>query len=262
MRRFVLRLLFGIVAMALLWTFLLSTPPFDPIWKSFQDNFPGIIVPNNGGGGGLTPPGVKPGASGSNAAPFDAAAATVLLGKVTVAPSGSQDGYVREDFLKGWPSVDGCSVRNITLKRDLTDVKFKAGGKDCVVESGHLNDPYSTREIDFNASKAQAVQIDHVVPLSWAYKNGAKNWTKVAKNAFAIDAGNLLAVDGPTNTSKSDGGPAEWPTDKVWNEQAAKGNIGELCSYIEKFTGLTVNYGLTMNPKDQAAVSKRLQSCD
>lgn len=264
MRRFVLRLILGIIAFAVLWSLVLSGPEFDGIWKSFRENapaIPGVVIPDGGGGGGLTPPGVKNGGKAPETAPFDSATATAVLGKIVVAPSDSQDGYLREDFLKSWPSIDGCTVRNSVLKRDLTNVSLKNGGKDCVVESGHLDDPYSTRSINFTVSKPSAVQIDHVIPLSWAYKNGAQGWPEDSKKAFAIDAGNLLAVDGPTNQSKSDSGPADWPSDRVWNDQAAKGNIAELCNYVSKFTGLAVQYGLTMNELDHGAVSRRLQSC-
>src|SRR5204862_521212 len=58
--------------------------------------------------------------------------------------------------------------------------------------------------------QAQAIQIDHIVPLSEAWRSGASRWSPDRRRAFANDLDNLLAVDGPTNMSKSDDDPAGW----------------------------------------------------
>ncbi|WP_328320026.1 hypothetical protein OHA70_20715 [Kribbella sp. NBC_00382] len=44
---------------------------------------------------------------------------------------------------------DGCDTRNNVLAKQLTDVSFKAGAKHCVVMSGQLLDPYTSRLINF-----------------------------------------------------------------------------------------------------------------
>lgn len=54
--------------------------------------------------------------------------------------------------------------------------------------------------------------IDHVVPLSEAWKSGANEWTTAERRAFANDLTNpqLIAVTDSVNQSKSDKTPADW----------------------------------------------------
>ena len=59
-------------------------------------------------------------------------------------------------------------------------------------------------------SQAQAIQIDHVVPLAEAWASGADEWTDEERRTYANDLSELLAVDGPTNASKGDDDPAAW----------------------------------------------------
>jgi HNH endonuclease len=61
------------------------------------------------------------------------------------------------------------------------------GTSRCVV-AGTLDDPYSGARIEFRRAHADAVEINHVVPLAYA-------WTLDARMAFANDeALNLLVV--------------------------------------------------------------------
>ncbi|KLJ10931.1 hypothetical protein EMPG_13749, partial [Blastomyces silverae] len=56
------------------------------------------------------------------------------------------------------------------------------------------------------------VDIDHVVPLSNAWKSGAAGWTTARRREFANDLVNpqLIAVTDNVNQQKSDAGPEEW----------------------------------------------------
>ena len=51
-----------------------------------------------------------------------------------------------------------------------------------------------------------------MVPLSNAWRSGARNWTTDRRRAFANDLRNpqLIAVDDSTNQAKSDQGPEDW----------------------------------------------------
>ena len=82
----------------------------------------------------------------------------------------------------------------------------------CVVISGVLDDPYTATVIRFvrGAGTSDEVQIDHIVPLSWAWGYGAGGWTEDQRKAFANDPRNLRAVEGSANMSKGDSGPGEW----------------------------------------------------
>ena len=59
---------------------------------------------------------------------------------------------------------------------------------------------------------ASDVDIDHMVPLSNAWKSGAASWTTARRQSFANDLQNpqLLAVTDNVNQAKGDQGPETW----------------------------------------------------
>ncbi|MHA3723763.1 HNH endonuclease family protein [Leucobacter sp. HY1910] len=162
--------------------------------------------------------------------------------------------YERAQFGNGWQSdLDGCSTRERVLMRDLTNVKMRSDRK-CKVESGVLSpDPYTGKKIAFNSLKdPQAVQIDHVVPLSLAWQMGAWKWDSNERVRFSNDLGNLLASDGPENGSKGDKGPARWMVPK---------NPAFVCDFSAQYLQVTQKYDLTMDAADQAKLEEVLAQC-
>ncbi|TPW95958.1 HNH endonuclease, partial [Schumannella luteola] len=190
-----------------------------------------------------------------SSAPSDSAAVALesLDGVATAGPPAS--GYLRADFGLGWgdPDRNGCDTRNDILGRDLDDVRFKTGTHDCVVTSGTLSDPYTGVTIPFVRGNvtSEAVQIDHIVPLSWAWKYGASTWNEQTRVLFANDPDNLLAVDGPTNMEKSDSGPSDWMPP----------NIAFRCEYAIDFVGVLASYGLSIPVDDRAELESTLREC-
>ena len=59
-----------------------------------------------------------------------------------------------------------------------------------------LNDPYTGTVIDWKKQKASAVQIDHVMPLSYGWQMGAARWDRAKRQQLANDPLNLLPVEG------------------------------------------------------------------
>lgn len=146
------------------------------------------------------------------------AAARRLVAKVRTATAGPRTGYARDEFGPAWTdraqgvpwAGNGCDTRDDILRRDMTQVEFRAGTGDCVVVAGRLANPYLGDVITFLKVHATRVQIDHVIPLALAWDMGAARWTKAKRVRLANDPLNLLAVDQRSNAQKSDGGPAEW----------------------------------------------------
>jgi len=66
--------------------------------------------------------------------------------------------------------------------------------------------PY-TGEMITDPGKAD---IDHIIPLKWAWDHGAENWPADRREAFANDQDNLLPVLAAVNRSKGAKGPDEW----------------------------------------------------
>jgi hypothetical protein len=96
------------------------------------------------------------------------------------------------------------------------------GGCPNDVLAGTWDDPYTGAVLEFDDLKepdqAQAVTIDHVVPLAEAHRSGAAGWPADRRTAFAKDLDGLVAADGATNSDKSDSDPSRWrpPDESAW----------------------------------------------
>ncbi|MEA5454082.1 HNH endonuclease family protein [Sinomonas sp. JGH33] len=186
------------------------------------------------------------------AARLDAAKAE--LGRIEVAGRAAKTGYARERFGGAWDDVDhnGCDTRNDILARDLIDAVFAAGAGRCIVASGTLRDPYTSRSIQFRRGERSGdVQIDHVVPLSDAWQKGAQQWTAERRREFANDPANLLAVDGPANQEKGDSDLATWlPPAKSYR-----------CEYAVRIVEVKAAYRLRMTEEERRKAGELLGQC-
>lgn len=147
---------------------------------------------------------------------------------------------------------NGCGTRDDVLRAQMTKVTTRDGSR-CVVQSGTLNpDPYTGRVINWTKTNASAVQVDHIYPLSRAWDFGAAYWPLDKKINFANDTtANLLAADGPANSSKGDKGPGEWmPVSKAY-----------ACSYAVKYTAVAAKYALPITGADKTSLNTALGTC-
>ncbi len=117
-----------------------------------------------------------------------------------------------------WQDADGdCqnTRAEILIQYSLVPVKF-ASDRKCRVISGIWICPY-TGHIIYNASK---IDIDHIVPLSFAYHHGGSRWSREKKRHFANDPENLLPVEDRINRSKGRKGLKQWlpPYEKFHRE--------------------------------------------
>jgi hypothetical protein len=178
-----------------------------------------------------------------------------VLESLAVKGRAPKTGYTRAQFGQTWADVNrnGCDTRNDILQRDLTNLSFRAGTRDCVVESGKLIDPYSGTTINFikGVKSSMEVQIDHVVALSNAWQTGAFKLTLEKRTQFANDPDNLLAVQGRLNSQKGDGDAATWlPPMKSYR-----------CTYVAKQIAVKAKYGLWVTAPEKAAMKSILAKC-
>ena len=178
-----------------------------------------------------------------------------LLDSLAVKGRAPKTGYTRAQFGQTWADVNrnGCDTRNDILKRDLTDVVFRQGTRNCVVESGTLIDPYSGATINFvkGVKSSMEVQIDHIVALSNAWQTGAFKLSLERRTEFANDPENLLAVQGRLNSQKGDGDAATWlPPLKKYR-----------CTYVSKQIAVKARYGLWVTAPEKAAMKNILTKC-
>ena len=171
-----------------------------------------------------------------------AVAARTSSPSMSTAPSPSQASrayppYQREAFGAGWMDVDrNCMNTRHEILRATSTGRVTLSRNGCSVTHGRWNDPYTNRIF----TDPGDLDIDHIVPLSFAWHHGAHAWTPETRMQFANDPINLIAVDGPTNRQKSDSGPLKW----------LPPNVGYRCEYMLRFTRISKIYGLTFSAQE------------
>lgn len=155
--------------------------------------------------------------------------------------------YNRDAFGKGWADVDkDCqdSRAEALIATSTTTVRF-ASDRRCRVVSGRWISPFTGSVIQ-NASD---IDIDHVVPLSWAWRHGADAWPQERRERFANDPVNLWPVEASLNRSKGDRGPDKWLPP-----------AGQ-CQYVSRFYRITKIYGLPLNEDESIFLLAFLDRC-
>ena len=125
-----------------------------------------------------------------------------------VIPTTNKQKYSRDKFGKGWADFDhDCqnTRQEILISLSTIPVHFSDGRK-CRITSVRWVSMYSGLVIT-NAGK---VDIDHIVPLKWAWEHGADRWSLEKRELFANDPINLVAVEASLNREKGAKGPDEW----------------------------------------------------
>lgn len=178
--------------------------------------------------------------------------ATEVLEKLEIKGRAPKTGYSREEFYKTWPTIEGCSLRQRIIKRELGETA-KLDADQCTVLAGEFIEPYTGQNLIFyeKADLSKGVQIDHVVALSDAWQKGAQYKTAEERYALATDPLNLLAVDSSANQQKSDGDAATWlPKNKAFR-----------CQYVARQVSVKYKYGLWVTQSEHDAIAKVLTAC-
>lgn len=114
-------------------------------------------------------------------------------------------------------------------------------------ESGEWICPYSGKII----TDSSKIDIDHIISLSNAAKNGGQQWSLEMKEQFANDPDNLLATSAKENRSKGDKGPGEYmPPFKAYR-----------CQYAKSYATIAYKYGLTITESDKEALDEAINAC-
>lgn len=92
------------------------------------------------------------------------------------------------------------------------------------------------------------LDIDHLVPLKYAWTRGAYNWPKSKRVKFSNDENNLFAVKKSVNRQKSAMGPAMWlpPSDNF------------KCEYIKLFQGIVAKYDLKQADDELSQINTKI----
>lgn len=158
--------------------------------------------------------------------------------------------YSRDKFSADWADVNGCSMRDIILNRDL---KNPVINDSCQVVSGELNDPYTGKIIQFSRGKdtSSNIQIDHVVALADAWQKGAQMLSSEMRFELANDPLELIAVSGRANQQKSASDAASWlPSNKSFR-----------CEYVARQIAVKIKYSLWMTSAEKQSIKSVLEKC-
>ncbi|CAI6226950.1 unnamed protein product [Periconia digitata] len=168
------------------------------------------------------------------------------LAALIVQPQGSQDGYSRDLFPHWISQTRTCNTREVVLKRDGLNVTQSAS---CAAVSGIWQSPFDGATWD----TASRIDIDHLVPLSNAWKSGASSWTTAERQAFANDLMNpqLVAITDSVNRAKGDKGPERWKPPLT----------SYYCTYSRMWVKVKSVYSLSITSAEKAALDSMLRTC-
>ncbi len=175
-----------------------------------------------------------------------------VLAKLEVKGRAPKTGYSREEFYKNWPNIDGCSLRQIIIKREVGDTAVLDEDQ-CTVLAGEFDEPYTGKHVNFTEKSdfSRNIQIDHVVALSDAWQKGAQYKDAETRYQMATDPLNLLAADASANQQKSDGDAATWlPSNKAFR-----------CQYVARQISVKYKYQLWITQAEHDAMAKILDTC-
>ncbi|WP_306371502.1 HNH endonuclease family protein [Nocardiopsis sp. CC223A] len=172
------------------------------------------------------------------------AAAQSQLDSLTVAAKGPQTGYDRSLF-PHWVVVDSpCTARQVVLVRDGHDVVTNSN---CQPTSGSWYSTYDN--VDWSGDVSQ-ISIDHMIPLSEAWKTGAASWTTGERRDFAndVDSPQLWPVTTSVNSSKGDKDPSQWMPP----------NTAIHCSYVKAWVNVKYRYDLTVTYSEKSSIQNTI----
>ncbi|MFI6577024.1 HNH endonuclease family protein [Nocardiopsis sp. NPDC050513] len=173
-------------------------------------------------------------------------AAQSQLNSLTVAPKGPQSGYDRSLF-PHWVDVQGnCSARQVVLIRDGHDVVTNSS---CQPTSGSWWSAFDDTWVYNDPSR---ISVDHMVPLSEAWKTGARYWSTSERRAFANDVSSsqLWLATPSSNSSKGDDDPSEWMPP----------NTAVHCDYAKSWINVKYRYDLTITSAERSTLQYTLNT--
>lgn len=142
-----------------------------------------------------------------------------------------------------WIDEDGdCSDTRSEVLKSFNKAQIDLG-RTCILSVGLWYDPYSGGTF----TNPSELDIDHIVPLSFAHKHGAENWSPELKAKFYNDMENLLPVSSEQNRSKGDKSPTEWMPD----------NAGYHCTYVDSFLYIVDKYHLDLTELERSDIKNQ-----
>lgn len=165
---------------------------------------------------------------------------------LTIAPD-QLSGYERTLF-KHWIDADKdkCDTRKEVLIQEAVSIPKLSSG--CVFNGGKWISAYD----GLATTDYSTLDIDHMIPLSEAWRSGAWKWSPAQREAFAndlTDSRSLIAVTASLNRQKSDQDPSTWLP------------LVDKCTYVSNWIAIKVRYSLTVDTAEATALTTLIASC-
>ncbi|WP_113704867.1 HNH endonuclease family protein [Nonomuraea lactucae] len=170
-----------------------------------------------------------------------------MLAQLRVARPLSIRGYGHRRFQPRWAHHRGrCDAREVVLARDGRRVRRNAA---CHPVKGVWYSPYDGRWL----KSEKLVDVDHVVPLAYAWRSGASRWSQARRRAFANDLTRpeLITVSHSANIAKGGQGPQSWRPRRR----------GYWCRYATSWITVKHHYRLFVTRKEKVALLNMLRTC-
>lgn len=176
-----------------------------------------------------------------------AASTRRMLAHLKVAKPLSLRGYSHSRFQPRWAHHKGtCDSREVVLARAGRGVRKD---KACRPVKGSWYSPYDGKVL----KSVKQVDVDHIVPLAYAWRSGARRWSQAKRQAFANDLTRpeLVAVSHSVNMAKGGQGPQSWrpPRRAYW------------CRYATSWITVKHHYGLFVTRAEKKALLNMLRTC-
>ncbi len=153
--------------------------------------------------------------------------------------------YDRSSY-RVWSDLDkNCKNTRIDV---LEKRAIRINSISCTNINGTWIDYYSEKIL----TNESVIDLDHVIPLSYADKIGASNWDIKTKRKFANDPDNLVITHRSINRQKGDKGLSKWlPIE-----------FNVRCDYLLKWVHVINKYNLTLPNEDKVLLERYKPFCE
>lgn len=147
----------------------------------------------------------------------------------------------------GWADRDGdCQNTRHELLNSLSTSAISLSSDKCAVVRGKWADPYTGKTF----TEARDVEVDHLVPLKWAWDRGAHSWSDTKRGEFANDPANLFIVASYINEEKGAKGPNDWlPPSQAFQ-----------CQYLGRFQRVIKKYDVQLSESERSELELLMNS--
>ena len=153
----------------------------------------------------------------------------------------SDESYQRKDWTHWIDGDRDCQNTRQEILIERSKGKVLLDKRGCRAKSGVWEDYYFPETL----TRAKDVDIDHLIPLKHAHRNGGASWTREKKERFANDPDNLVITNKRFNRQKGAKGIDQWlPSHKEY-----------ACKYIRDWLSVKNKYGLAITDQERNTVS-------